>query len=33
MSRLPQIRHPETAHLTDRRTLSFLRGCFGLASS
>jgi len=29
MSRLPQIRDPEAAHLPDRRTPSFLRGCSG----
>jgi hypothetical protein len=33
MSRLPQIRDPEVAHLPDRRTSSFLRGRFGLARS
>jgi hypothetical protein len=33
MSRLPLIRDPEAAHLPDRRTPSFLRGCFGLARS
>jgi hypothetical protein len=29
MSRLLQIRDPEAAHLPDRRTPSFLRGCLG----
>jgi hypothetical protein len=33
MSRLPQIRDPEVAPRTDRRTPSFPRDCFGSEKS